>query len=631
MKSFLEKVINYLKKPFVALPTGCLYGKAKWFDIVLRVIGYLDLLLLPLYSYLALEFIHYASMTRFTNFMTNRTPAVWFGIFIMYLLFVLIFIACRKGWVAGLIFSVIICAASVADYFKFALTGDYLYPWDVFSQTGNVGELASFLSTPFPSWGWVLILGFVIAVTVLIFTKPELPVKAYIRLPIVLLAVVLTVNSVNTPEKAQKVLNSNSLYLEDMALQYSNYIANGFTGAFVVNVLSTQVTPPENYGEELIDSILSRYCYTDEKEDFSKPDVILILAESFWDARALPGVEFSENPLANFDSITSRENCISGRFFTTGFGGGTVRPEFEVLTGLTTDRLPAGSVPWQYITSPTESYVSIYKSLGYKTVAMHPYTSSFYLRKEAYPLIGFDELRFEDTFYNHPEIPVEIDGKQITDKTLADHIKYYLDSAEEPVFLFGISMENHQPYTNKYANHTLTVSSDTIEAGVLSNVENYVQGLYHADRMLGTLADFVDNRERDTVLVWFGDHLPTLGANYGAYVQSGMIDLSNMTVEMKEDLQSTPYLIYSNFEFDEGMLAKGNTSDVSSYNLMNSLSTLIGAPRTPLMHFLEDYYKVFPYYNVRLFPPFPNEIWSFVDAHAALTYDRCVGKRYSLN
>ncbi len=626
----MEKIFNYFKKPFTKLPQGVLYGKRKWLDIVLRIIGYLDLLLLPLYGYLALEFIHYASMTRFTSFMTNRTPAVIFGITVIYIIFGLLLFLCRKGWVAGLIFSVAVGALALADFFKFALTGDYLYPWDVFAQTGNVGELTTFLSTPLPIWAAVLIAGFVAAVVVLIFTKPEIPVKAYIRLPIVAAALVLAVNSVNTPAKAQKVLNSHTLYLEDMALQYSNYIANGFTGAFTVNILSSQVTPPDGYSADMISEILDSYSKTDSK-DFSKPDVILILAESFWDPRKLPDVEFSENPLANFDEITSRENTISGRFFTTGFGGGTVRPEFEVLTGLTTDRLPAGSVPWQYITEPTESYVSLYRELGYKTVAMHPYTSSFYLRKEAYPLIGFDELRFEDTFYNHPDIPVKIDGKQITDETFAEHIIYYLDSADTPVFLFGISMENHQPYTNKYSQHTVTVSSDTIEAGVLADVENYTQGVFHADKALKMLVDYIDSREKDTVLVWFGDHLPTLGGNYAAYAQSGMIDLSAMSIDMKEALQSTPYLIYSNFELSRGMVRAGKDNDIASYNLMNALSSVIGAPRTPLMYFLEDFYKTYPYYNVRLFTGrFPAEIWSYVDSHAALTYDRTVGNKYSL-
>lgn len=627
----MGKIINYLKMPFTRLPDGKLYGKAHWLDAVLRIIGYLDLLLLPLYAYLSIEFIHYASMTRFTSFMTNRTPAVHFGILLIYLLFGLLLLICKKGWVAGLILSLASSVIALADFYKFALTGDYLYPWDVFAQTGNVGELASFLSTPLPYWAIVLIAGFIVAVAVLIVTKPELPVKAYIRLPVLAVAILLLINSVNTPQKAQKVLNENSLYLEDMALQYSNYIANGFVGAFTVNILSTQVTPPYNYGKEMIASLLEGYEYTPETEDFSKPDVILILSESFWDVRMLPGVEFSENPLANYDEIIGRENTVSGRFFTTGFGGGTVRPEFEVLTGLTTDRLPAGSVPWQYITEQSESYVSLYKSLGYKTVAMHPYTSSFYLRKEAYPLIGFDELKFEDTFYNHPDIPVKIDGKQITDETFAEHIIHYLDNAEQPVFLFGISMENHQPYTNKYDTHTVTVSSDTIDAGVLADVENYTQGVLHADKALRALVDYIDSRERDTVLVWFGDHLPTLGANYAAYAQSGMIDLSAMSIEMKEALQSTPYIIYSNFEYrEDAMVSAGKGQDLASYNLMNALSTLIGSPRTPLMHFLEDFYDTFPYYNVRLFTGlFPAEIWSFVDSHAALTYDRTVGNKYS--
>jgi len=628
----MNKIIDYFKNPFTRLPEGCLFGKARWFDLLLRIVGYLDLLLLPLYGYLTLEFIHYSSLTKFKHFMTTRTTVVLFGIFVVYLLFFLILMAVKKGFVAGIIFSIIIGAASVANYYKYVLTGENLFPWDIVAQGANAGEAAGFISTPFPWWAWVLMIGLVIATAVLFFTKPEVPLKAYVRFPIIIIAVIFAMKPVNTPEKVNAFLNARDIQLEDMALQESNYIENGFTGAFVVNVLSSNVTPPKDYSQSLISSILEKYPETEATKDFSSPDIILILAESFWDVRQLPGVEFSQDPLENYDEILSRENTVSGRFFTTAYGGGTVKPEFEVLTGLTTDRLPAGSIPWQYITNNTESYVSLYQDLGYDTVLMHPYNSNFYQRKQTYPRIGFNKTYFDTYFYEHPEIQVQIDGKQIADSTLVDHIKSYLDSSDIPVFMFGISMENHQPYANKFGTHTVTVSSDRMDAGVLSDVENYTQGVYHADLALKELVDYIDSRERDTVLVWFGDHLPTLGANYAAYAQSGMVDLGVMNVEMKESLQSTPYLIYSNFETSEdAMVSAGQGNDISSYNLMNALATLIGAPRTPLMYFLEDFYNVYPYYNVRLYnTPFPEGITEYIDAHAALTYDRTVGKRYSL-
>ncbi len=622
---------DYFKNPFTRLPQVLFFDRIKWLRMLVRIIGYIDVLLFPLYSYLVLEFIHYNGAVRFMNFLKNRTPAVLFGLFVLYLLYFVLLLIFKKGYIASSVFAVCSVLIAFADYFKYALTGDYLYPWDVFSQTGNIGELAAFLSTPVEWWMWVLVFGFAVAIFVQIVAKPEIPLKAFLRLPLAALAVILTVTSVNTPAKAQKVLNENSLYLEDMALQTSNYSANGFVGAFVVNILSGNVAKPENYSEEYIEEILGKYEFIEADGDFENPDIILVLSESFWDVRLLPEVEFSENPLSNWDEIVARESAVSGRFFTTGFGGGTVRPEFDVLTGLTTDRLPSGSVPWQYITATTESYVSLYKDLGYRTLALHPYTSSFYLRKEAYPLIGFDELYFEDTFYNHPEIPCWVSGKQINDATFVNHIKYHLDSSSAPTFLFGISMENHQPYTNKYDEHEIKVTSTLLEEGVRADVENYTQGVYHADRALGELVDYIDAREKPTVLVWFGDHLPTLGSNYAAYNQTGMIDTSAMTYEMKEAIQSTPYLIYSNFEFEEdAMVSAGQNNDISSYNLLNALSTLIGSPRTPLMQYLEEFYNVFPYYNVRLFKNlFPDTIWKYVEEHAALTYDRVAGNKYS--
>lgn len=620
----MKKVLKFF---FTPLPKGVIL-KYK-FSFIFRIIGYLALLIYPFCCYIAFEFVHFANKARFFTFLIERTETVFFGISVIYLVFLVLLLIVKKGYIASGIMGLATIIMSMSNYYKFQLTGDYLYPWDIVRNVGNMGELSEFVSIPFPFWDKVLFAGLVFLVAVMFFTKPEIPATLLVRFPVALLLVFVSYFNVNSYQKVTTFLNSHNLQLEDMALQVSNYSENGFTGAFVINLLSSKLEAPENYSKEYIDALLEN-CPEEKGEDFKKPDIILILSESFWDPTMLPNVEFSRDPLENYREIISREGTVSGRFYSTAFGGGTVRPEFEVLTGLTTDHLPGGSIPYQYIKSDSESYVSLYQDLGYRTIAIHPYTSSFYLRKEAYPLIGFEELYFEDSLYALKDVKVKISGKQISDDSFVDYIKYYMSQSDEPTFVFGISMENHQPYSGKFSSFDIEVNSSTLSEGVLNDTRNFTQGAFEADKALKKLVDFIDERERDTVLVYYGDHPPTLGANYGAYHESGMIDLNAMTGEMNENLRATPFLIYANFEMAESEMVKaGNDNKIASYHLMNAAATLISAPRTPYMIWLEEYYNNHSYYNKTLWHVNAIPFKSYVNDHALFTYDRLAGKKYS--
>ena len=258
-----------------------------------------------------------------------------------------------------------------------------------------MSELVKFVKFDFTAAAViVVVLSFSFAVLTFVLGT-RLPLGAVIRLPALaaVLACVFVVFS--SPQRVTKIINRAGIYMEDTVLQTSNYRANGFTAAFTVNVLSANVEMPSGYDENTIKAIMDGREEMPASEDFASPDIILILSESFWDVRLLGGA-FSDDPLECFDTLSSEENVYSGKMYQTGFGGGTVRPEFEVITGLTTDGLPGGSVPWRYVTKPLETYVSTLKDIGYKTYGIHPYLSRFYDRKRAYPLAGRDETYVEE-------------------------------------------------------------------------------------------------------------------------------------------------------------------------------------------------------------------------------------------
>ena len=244
----------------------------------------------------------------------------------------------------------------------------------------------------------------------------------------------------------------------------------------------------------------------------------------------------------------------------------------------------------------------------------------------------FDELHFDDDIYAlGEELGLTIRGRQISDDTFASAIEYYLDkNSDSPVFLFGISMENHQPYPDKFETPDIEVKNDAFDESTANAVTNFTTGIADADKCLKRLVDYIDNRDRDTILVWFGDHLPTLGGNMAAYRQSGMIG-AEYDEESYEKIYSTPFIVHANFDLgDSDLLHKGTDNNITSYNLMNGVAELIGSPRTPYMEYLEDYARALPYYNIRLHKTITDDQRKWVDGHRLLTYDRVAGGKYSM-
>ena len=265
-------------------------------------------------------------------------------------------------------------------------------------------------------------------------------------------------------------------------------------------------------------------------------------------------------------------------------------------------------------------------------MAIHPYTSSFYCRKDAYPLIGIDTLHFEDDLYAlSEELGLTIRGKQISDDTFADAIACYMDQngTQASQFVFGISMENHQPYPDKFDSMQIQTENPAFDADTANAVANFTQGVSDASKCFAKLTEYVDSRQKDTILIWFGDHLPTLGANLAAYNQSGA--LGELNTANYDFLYSTPFAIYSNFDLQNStILHEGTGNTITSYNLMNAVAQLIGAPRTAYMNFLEAYNNMIPFYNSRLSLDLNEDASYYANAHKLLTYDRIAGSHFSL-
>jgi hypothetical protein len=272
------------------------------------------------------------------------------------------------------------------------------------------------------------------------------------------------------------------------------------------------------------------------------PDLIVVQSESFFDPARLAGVD-SRPLLPHFHRLAARHH--HGELAVPAFGGLTTRTEFEVLTGIPLQTLPGVQYPYQgLVHRPLRSLPWALKSLGYATRAVHPYERRFYRRDRVYPLLGFDSFHTMSEFGAHDR-----HGHFVSDAALTRRVIEIVE-AGAPQFVFAVSMENHGPWdetrplpADELA--TIDVPAD-LDAGSAREFRSFLHHLQRSDAALGELADWVERRERPTLLLFYGDHLPGLPE---VFSQLGFAD------GLPGNRQPVPWLLVDNRREKTGSLA----------------------------------------------------------------------------
>ena len=136
----------------------------------------------------------------------------------------------------------------------------------------------------------------------------------------------------------------------------------------------------------------------------------------------------------------------------------------------------------------------------------------------------------------------------ISDESFFTHLTDELSKRKSSnIFTYSITIQNHMSYLySKYKG--LNIEDAKVkkkisdEANELISV--YIEGLRDSDKCLENLVNYVESQNEPTVLVFFGDHLPSLGNNYLAYNELG-IDIGQ-NKENTIEQNKTPFIIYQN-------------------------------------------------------------------------------------
>lgn len=219
--------------------------------------------------------------------------------------------------------------------------------------------------------------------------------------------------------------------------------------------------------------------------------VVMVQCESF----ANP-VELFDDPTLALPGLTMARQLawMEGRLLVSGFGAYTMRSEYGVIFGK--EEADLGFRRFDpYLTAIGEASHALPARLersGWRSLFLHPHDLRFYGRDRILPAAGFAELVGPEAFAPPAE------GRYVTDDAVADVILAKAGEASGPTLIHAVTIENHGPWpVDRTGAH-----------GVQSGA--YLRLVARGDAMLRRLIEEVPRLGRPAVLVFYGDHRPSI-------------------------------------------------------------------------------------------------------------------------
>ncbi|MFE6703470.1 LTA synthase family protein [Bacillus thuringiensis] len=554
---------------------------------------------------------------------------------VIYAIYILVYNLIGKVFLSMFLTSCTLVILGIVNYLKLIFRGDPLYPSD-FTQITHMQSVIPMVMDYF-SWSYifVIILSIVACIVAGIYMRSNIQnVKIHLGIRALLVVGSIFVlyaygNFANT--FMNKVFQKSGV---DFVLwnQNENYASNGFVLGFISNLDTTVMEKPKNYSKEnmlqIANDIKKQYSGNiGSQKKKEKPNIIFVMSESFWDPTKVTNLSFSEDPVPNLHHYI--ENFPGGQTISPTFGGNTANVEFEALTSYSMSLLKPGSIPYQQVITNKKEIPSIPTALkkeGYYTSAIHSFGRTFFKRDDVYKVLGFDKFNAEDTMEN-----VDIDGDYISDLAMSKEIIAELEEQKQPTFIHAVTMQNHFPFTEGRFGENLIEISGLENEESKGELETYTEGLRRSDEALQYLIEQLDNLDRPTLLVFFGDHLPSLGTNKSFYKENGYIT-NEKTPSERLAMAQTPLLMYANFD-----MPNDNLGLVSPIHFSNLIFDYAGLNKSLFYQFLSELYKEIPVLRDELKVDKNGEVINdltkkqkeMLEQYKMLQYDLLVGNQYS--
>jgi phosphoglycerol transferase MdoB-like AlkP superfamily enzyme len=507
---------------------------------LLQVLSYVrarfHLLILPLLLIFYFEYLARDSVNAMLTWSWEQPMPFKLNYLIVFALLLLFLSICGRTWMAYMALSSIMAIIGFVSGVKLKFLGVPLMPWDVL-----LSKEAEAISTYLSGIGnWTLLswsLAFIAVSIFLIRWVPHFNIKLKWPEKIFFLGVSCCILFSVYGENPFDLKSSFHIFNVTWD-QGQNYRMNGFLVATALNLKLAFVQKPVDYNEAKLDELIQIVPRRTNIDQSVKPNIIVVLSESLFDPTLLPKVKFDKDPMPFMRELM--KSYSSGMMLSPQFGGGTANVEFEVLTGNSMRFTPPGSTPYiQYANHGIDSLASILTRQGYTATAISPFFNWFYNSKNVYKNFGFSQYISLEFFDQH------FKGHEIADAEVTKNIIAQTEKTPGPDFIFANTMENHQPYdADKFYFNPVKVTGDISEKA-LGYLTSFTTGVADADLMLKTLVEHYTKLQEPTILVFFGDHKPVLGSNYGVYRETGYFK-PNDTGRLRKEFE-VPLVIWNNY------------------------------------------------------------------------------------
>ncbi len=375
------------------------------------------------------------------------------------------------------------------------------------------------------------------------------------------------------------------LSFANIAKAYKSY---GFTYCFSGSLVNRGVRKPKGYSSKIINEIKAGFFDDDknkkENSDIAvnsmlKPNVIFVQLESFFDPKRLETLEITEDPIPNFRYYYER--FPHGYLSVPSFGAGTANTEVEIIIGMNMDDFGTGEYPYKTVFNrmTCESAAFAFKNLGYVSHAIHNNTAAFYSRNVVFANIGFDTFTTIEMMSGYE--------KTVTgwakDDCLVDVINDALDSTPGSDYIYTISVQGHGQYPADYDPKLMPIDiKGFADSANTQSFRYYCNQIKEMDDFVKKLVDTVNARDEKSIIVFYGDHLPTFNLDDedlsgGSIYQTQYVVWNNLgIVALNEDLEAYQLTAYvmNLAKIHEGTLFKYHQSSADSPDYLENLKQL---------------------------------------------------------
>lgn len=549
-KKFMGKVKNGLHK----IRITCFTKKQKehserFYNIVdfLNKYSALFHLLMALIIVFIVEFISRRNAASAINFVRIHPLAYLYNSFIVFASLMIVYLFRRRGFMRVLISAIWI----ILGITNGCILSKRVTPF-TYNDLSTISDLFTMTNTNYVTIPMIvmIIVGAVLLISflVMLFIKgPRFEGKKH---PIIVPAIVAAVLFIGIPAVTSAATSTNIVetYYHNIA---QGYMDNGFIYSFSSTVIDRGMSEPDDYSKDTMLDIVFDMTNHNEVTETKSPNVICILLESFCDPEQLNILELNEDPIPYYHYL--EKNFTSGYCNVPVVGAGTANTEFEVLTGMSVKYFGTGELPYKTVLKERncESAASDLKKLGYASHVVHNNGGNFYSRANAFAMMGFDTFSSKECLYITDYTP---NGSWAEDDILVDETIKSFDATEGPDFSYIITVGTHGDYpTTQIIDDPEYTVSGLNDDGKTNAWTYYFNQLHKTDLFIERLITELEKRDEDTIVVMFGDHLPTMGLTdddmkSGDIYKTEYITWNNMGLEKKDCELYSYQLLASTFD-----------------------------------------------------------------------------------